>query len=148
LNSCSNRSKKKCKIFADDTFILWKDASGRRITLQEASKGNSSRINYESKNRVTYICRRSLDVVFVRWDPDPSLAAYIQTAKERGLTPQRCAKLLGRDLIKDVSPTEEIVNTKNGLSKNLQERLKSLEDHGFITKDEAAVKRKAILEGL
>jgi hypothetical protein len=48
-------------------------------------------------------------------------------------------------------PSFIVLSFSNDLSKNFQERLetlKSLEDQGFITKNEAAVKLKAIMEGL
>jgi hypothetical protein len=145
LSGCVNRSKKKCKIFADDTWILWKDASGRRITLQEASKGLSSEVTVPPHSGMTdkAICSMALSSKEIDWDNKADYQLYVNEAKRREFSIQKCAEISGRSDVVE-TPTD---NSTNSIEERL-ENLKSLLEKGLITKDEAAAKRKAILEGL
>jgi hypothetical protein len=136
-----------------DSKLYSESAMRRRCDLKEIKSGYFNNISGSrsatdtprdvSKNSDKYICRRALNTVLVKWDSDPSLAASIKIAKEKGFTPQSCAKLLGRSDVVE-TPTD---NSTNSIEERL-EGLKSLLEKGLITKDEAAEKRKAILEGL
>ena len=90
------------------------------------------------------ICSSSLtDYGVPKWTDRRVSQDFVNEAKRRGLTPEACAKLLGRQAIqvKEASPKEG----------NIEERLtklKNLYDKGLITKEEYEIKQAEILEGL
>ncbi len=91
------------------------------------------------------ICKLTLStkVGAPNWDGRSFARKSVNEAKRRGLTPEACAKLLGRQAVqvKEAPPKEG----------NIEERLtklKNLYDKGLITKEEYENKQAEILEGL
>jgi hypothetical protein len=88
------------------------------------------------------ICKLTLSTKIgaPKWDGRSFARNSVNEAKRRGLTPEACAKLLGRQ-VKEAPPKEG----------NIEERLtklKNLYDKGLITQEEYENKQAEILEGL
>jgi hypothetical protein len=95
------------------------------------------------------VCRNALHADEIAWE-GKYFQEYVKEAKDRNLTPQKCAELTGRLEVKTVSPSSVSI-TNDGISDEIDrrlEKLKSLIDKGLISEEEASQKRKEILEGL
>ncbi len=107
----------------------------------------SSYSNQTDKN----ICGMALQNTQVKWEEkDVAYASYVEEAKRRHLTTEKCSQLLGNSQNNLISPSDATVDVGK-VSNDIQirlEKLKSLIDNGLITKEEAARKREEILEGL
>ena len=76
--------------------------------------------------------------------------AEISEARDRNLTPQKCAELTDRTKT-ETNTSSSTSSTNDGKPEDIQlrlKKLKSLIDQGLITEEDAASKRKEILEGL
>jgi len=155
LSYCFNLHKQKCKIFANRVGIVWQNSSGRPVTLAEVSGGytsstQSSLIKAHSNDTNSFICLYALHDKQIKWTNATAGTSYIKEAKNRNLTPQQCATIVGRSKTKTVS-SSGASNASDAPSNRTQERLeelKSLIDKGLITEEDAAQKRTEILEGL
>jgi hypothetical protein len=77
------------------------------------------------------------------WDTRSFPLKFVQEAKRRKLTPESCAVILGRTIAIDAEPTSTTSET------TIEQRIKKLNQllkSGLITEEEAAEKRKAILD--
>lgn len=156
LSFCYKRNKRECKLFArGHGKIVWKHSSGRPVTLQEVSGGRKS-IPQATKSpdfsRFTDVnlCYSALHIGRTEWDSTAAVASHVQEAKSRNLTPQKCTELIYHPKAK-INTSSSTSNTNDEKSEDIQlrlEKLKSLIDKGLITEEEAAQKRKEILEGL
>ncbi len=77
------------------------------------------------------------------WDGRITSREAVSEARRRRLTPEVCAKLLGRQAVQVKEATPKEGNVEERLTK-----LKNLYDKGLITKEEYENKQAEILEGL
>jgi hypothetical protein len=125
-----------CKVYAIKRRIVWKGTPAPPKATQtpnQSSKADSD------------ICRFALSTKSEapNWDDRSASRNSVNEAKRRGLTPETCAKLLGRQVVqvKEAPPKEG--NIEDRLTK-----LKNVYDKGLITKKEYEIKQVEILEGL
>ncbi len=86
LRSCRGASGVPCEVYAVGHRVVWK---GTAIpSSSTASRSNDS------------VCRLTLAIgdEGPRWDERSFLRRYVDEAKRRDLTPQKCAALLGREI--------------------------------------------------
>ncbi len=74
---------------------------------------------------------------------DRSALNSVNEAKRRGLTPEDCAKLLGRHTVQ----VEQTLPKEGNIEERLT-KLKNLYDKGLITQEEYENKQRELLEGL
>ncbi len=109
---------------------------------------NSGNSNSQSGQTDEVICRKSLHDTETKWDLNTFTYASVNEAKKRNLSPESCATLLDRSSV-ITTPSSSPSNTdESAAPEERLEALKSLLEKGLITKDEAATKRKAILDSM
>ena len=86
---------------------------------------------------------RVLKVETPNWDDRSASRNSVNEAKRRRLTPEVCAKLLGRQTVQ----VEEAPPKEGNIEERLT-KLKNLYDKGLITKEEYDTKQAEILEGI
>jgi hypothetical protein len=85
------------------------------------------------------------------WESEYRYRKFVNEAKDRSLTLERCSGLTGRPNpfaeAPQSSPTKSAGTESDSMETRL-EKLKKLEDAGLISKDEAKAKRKEILKNM
>ena len=132
-----------CEFFEDDTPAP--SSQTPKATSEPGVPEHYFSENELSKLSDDDICKLTLSTKIgaPKWDGRSFARNSVTEAKGRGLTPEACAKLLGRQAVqvKEAPPKEG----------NIEERLtklKNLYDKGLITMEEYKFKQAEILEGL
>jgi len=99
--------------------------------------------HYLSDDDICKLAVLSTKVGAPEWDGRSFARNYVNEAKRRGLMPEHCAKLLGRQTVQ----VEEAPPKEGNIEERLT-KLKQLHDKGLITKEEYENKQAEILEGL
>jgi hypothetical protein len=121
----------------DDLFV--KELGG------ETSTTSAPKIPDHSKSSERAVCSWATKTPEISWDDSKVAKPYVKEARRRGLTLTNCAELLGIATTQTPTPPSPSSADDSNLEGKLQ-NLKSLLEKGLITKDEAAAKRKTILD--
>jgi hypothetical protein len=149
LYSCESKGG-KCWIYAMNGYVVWKGPV--TVAGRWGSTGGSGLKSRSDDN----ICFFAVDAKInpPKWDTLSKYKKYVDEANRRGLTINNCLMYVNIKKTAPEQPSSVSIPTKAKQPTNadtLEERLaqlKKLLDKGLITPDEAAEKRKKILNSL
>ncbi len=132
-------SDSPCEVFAIGNKILWKGpTSGTKSPLLMA-EGSLCSLAIDSSSDAP------------KWDSRTRLSMYVKEAKGRKLTVADCSKHLNIKVATPAAPAASATPPRSPSKASMEKRLRELKkllDGGLITPDEAAQKRKEILQRL